>query len=387
MKIMFSAGETSGDLHGAALAKGLKTIDPAVEMIGFGGPQMASEGVRLLADMRDYSVMGIWEVMKNLKKLFALRNKLVEDMKREKPDLLVLIDYPDFNWRLAAKAKEAGIKVFSYIPPSAWAWRKGRAKSCSAIADEFVVLYPFEMKPYKEAGAKISFQGNPLVDQVHGTMTKEEAWAFFQVPEGKRPVLLLPGSRRQEIALLFPVMLESAKRIQAQHPDVEYYLPVAGGIDRSKLEEMIKDAGIEVHLTESNTYDLMSIGEFALATSGTVVLESAIMGLPCIVLYRMSPLTYLVGRLMVHVEFISLPNILTGRAVIPELLQDDVTPERIFSEAERFFSEDGYGENVRAGLREAVEALGSPGGTKRVAECIYESAKNKTEALPGGGAQ
>ncbi len=387
MKIMFSAGETSGDLHGAALAKGLKAIDPSVELIGFGGPQMASEGVRLLADMRDYSVMGIWEVMKNLKKLFALRNKLIDDMKREKPDLLVLIDYPDFNWRLAAMAKEAGVKVFSYIPPSAWAWRKGRAKSCAEIADEFVVLYPFEMKPYQEAGAKISFLGNPLVDQVQGTMSKEEARAFFKVPEGKRPVLLLPGSRRQEIALLFPVMLESAKKIQEQHPDVEFYLPIADGIDRSVLEEMIAKAGVEVHLTESNTYDLMSIGEFALATSGTVVLESAIMGLPCIVLYRMSPLTYMVGRIMVHVEFISLPNILTGRAVIPELLQDEVTPERIFSEAERFFSEDGYGANVRAGLKEAVEALGSPGGTGRVAECIYVSAKNKTEALPGGGAQ
>ena len=207
MKIMLSAGEASGDLHGEGLAKAIHEIDENIQLIGFGGPKMADAGVRLCADMREYSIMGVWEVLCNLRRIWSLLKQLEKFMEEEKPDLLVLIDYPDFNWRLAAKAKALGIPVLSYIPPSAWAWRKGRAKKCAALADEFVAIFPFELPVYQAAGANISFLGNPLLDSVHGDMSPQAAREYFGVPEGRIPVALLPGSRRQEIAMLFPPML------------------------------------------------------------------------------------------------------------------------------------------------------------------------------------
>ena len=269
-------------------------------------------------------------------------------MKREKPDLLVLIDYPDFNWRLAKRAKALGIRVFSYIPPSAWAWRKGRAKSCAKLADEFVAIFPFELPVYQAAGANISFVGNPLVDTVRPSMTAEEARAFFGVPEGSYPVLLLPGSRKQEISLVFPVMLEGARRIAEEKPEAVFFLPVAQGMDQVQMEHMAKAAGVRVTFTREHTYDLMGVMQFALATSGTVVMEAALMGLPCIVLYRLSPISYFIGKLLVDVKFFSLPNILLGEMAQPELLQDEANPNRIFAEARRFWAEPGHGAAVRA---------------------------------------
>ena len=222
MKIMLSAGEVSGDLHGASIAAAIHELSPETELIGFGGKQMQAAGVRLNADMADYSVMGVWEVILNLRRIMRLLNHLTNVMKEERPDLLVLIDYPDFNWRLAKRAKELGIPVFSYIPPSAWAWRKGRAKSCAALADEFAAIFPFETKVYEDAGANISFVGNPLVDKVRPSMSDEEAKAYFGIKADEYPVLLMPGSRRQEIELLFPAMLEAAKRIKEVKKDTVF---------------------------------------------------------------------------------------------------------------------------------------------------------------------
>ena len=195
MKIMFSAGEASGDLHGARLAEGVRRLAPEAELFGFGGAQMESAGVRLVADCAAYSVMGVWEVVTNLSRIFSLLDLLTDAIRREKPDLLVLIDYPDFNWRLAKRAKALGVRVFSYIPPSAWAWRKGRAKACAKLADEFVAIFPFELPVYQAAGANISFVGNPLVDTVKPSMTEAEALEFFSVRPDTYPVLLMPGSR------------------------------------------------------------------------------------------------------------------------------------------------------------------------------------------------
>lgn len=375
MKIMLSAGEASGDLHGESLAKAIKELHPEAELIGFGGPKMAQAGVRLCADMRAYSIMGVWEVLKNLGRIFGLLKQLTRFMQAEKPDLLVLIDYPDFNWRLAAKAKALGIPVFSYIPPSAWAWRKGRAKKCAALADELAAIFPFELPVYQAAGANITFQGNPLIDTVQPAMPVAEARAFFQVPEGKQVVVLLPGSRRQEIRMMFPVMLEAAKLLQQERPELVFYAPVATGIDQSVLEQMAEQAGVQVHFTNENNYDLMHIGYFALATSGTVVMEAAILGLPCVALYRMASLNYAIGRLLVKIDHFTLPNILAGRAVQQELLQDQVTGEGVYQAARRFYAEDGYLEQVQDGLREAVAKLGMPGAAQRVAARILAAAE------------
>ncbi len=378
MKIMFSAGEASGDLHGARLAEGVRRLAPGAELLGFGGAQMEAAGVRLVADCAAYSVMGVWEVLLNLSRILSLLNLLTDAMKREKPDLLVLIDYPDFNWRLAKRAKALGVRVFSYIPPSAWAWRKGRAKNCAKLADEFVAIFPFELPVYEAAGANISFVGNPLVDTVKPLMTEEEARAFFGVPSGAYPVLLMPGSRKQEISLVFPTMLQGARRIKDEKPETVFYLPVAQGMDQARMERMAAEAGVEVVFTHECTYDLMRIARFALATSGTVVMEAALLGLPCIVLYRLSPVSYFFGRLLVNVKYFSLPNILLDEMAQPELLQDEANPDRIFEEACRFWAEPGYRESVRKKLTAACEKLGPPGASERVARRIVDAASGRT---------
>ena len=235
MKIMFSAGEVSGDLHGARLAQAILAQAPEMELVGFGGREMAQAGVTLAADFASYNVMGVWEVLKNLGRIRRLLQRLTDFMREERPDLLVLIDYPDFNWRLAARAKKLGIPVFSYIPPSAWAWRKGRAKACAKLAEEFVAIFPHELPVYEAAGAKISFVGNPLVDTVHAEISAQEARQRFALPEGAHGVLLLPGSRRQEIELLLPDMLGAAKRLLRERPGTRFYLPVADGVDEGAL--------------------------------------------------------------------------------------------------------------------------------------------------------
>lgn len=373
-KIMFSAGEVSGDLHGARLAEAIQKKQPDAVLFGFGGAQMAAAGVQLAANMADYSVMGFWEVFKNLRRLFRLRDALTAVMAAEKPDLLVLIDYPDFNWRLAKRAKKLGIPVLSYIPPSAWAWRQGRAKDCARLADEFLAIFPFETKAYEAAGANISFIGNPLVDTVRPSLSPDAAKRYFDIAADQCPILLLPGSRRQEISLLLPVMLAAAAKIQAEYPSAVFFLPVAQGLDRQPMEAMARQAGVSIHFTTDYTYDLMGCCQLAIATSGTVVLEAALMGLPSIVLYRLSPISYCIGKLLVHVKYFSLPNILAGAAVQPELLQSEVNPERILAETRRFLTDDAYAAAVRVQLAEACSLLGKPDAAGRAADHILAAA-------------
>lgn len=377
MKIMFSAGEASGDLHGANLAKELLLLDKNVELFGFGGDQMEAAGVRLVANCNAYSVMGFWEVVLNIRRLIQLMDLLMDTIEREQPDLLVLIDYPDFNWRLAKRAKSLGVRVLSYIPPSAWAWRKGRAKNCAAIADAFVAIFPFELMPYEEAGANIVFLGNPLVDTVRPTRSVEETKSTFCVGEKERVILLLPGSRRQELTQLFPIMLEAVRKLQESVPNVRFIVPVAPGVCADSLERVSRHAGLDLTYVVGETYNLMQIADVAVATSGTVVLEAALLGLPCVVLYRMSTVTYQIGRMLVDVENFSLPNILLGERVEPELLQDEVEATRIAEEVERLL-EPVEAARIRARLAKVRETLGEPGAAARIAAHIL-SITNQNE--------
>ena len=375
VKIMLSAGETSGDLHGARIAAELRRQEPGTELVGFGGDRMAEQGVQLWHNFKNYNVMGVWEVLVNLRRIWELLHDLEEHMRQERPDLLVLIDYPDFNWRLARRAKALGIPVFSFIPPSAWAWRKGRAKECAAIADEFVSIFPFELKPYEEAGAKISFLGNPLVDAVKASISADEAREFFGLERTDQIVLLMPGSRRQEIHRLFAPMLQAAGLLLQERPNTRFFLPVADGVDETVLQRMTSDAGIPVTLTHEYRYDLMGLADVAIATSGTVVMEAALMGLPCVVLYRMAAFNYLIGKLLVHVEHISLPNILLGRRALPELLQDEVRPTRIAEEARGLYRGERHRDEVTEALAKACHCLGEPGAASRIAARVLAAAK------------
>ena len=374
MKIFFSAGEASGDVHGASLAREIKKISPDTELFGLGGNLMQENGVKLVRNYKNYNVMGVVEVLKNLRRILKLLDDLTEIIRTEKPDLLVLIDYPDFNWRLARRVKKFGIKILSYIPPSAWAWRKGRAKSCAEVADAFIAIFPFELPVYRAAGAKIFFLGNPLVDSVKTSMSKADARKFFGVNESEKIILLMPGSRRQEIKLLLPEMLEAVK-ILSKTLRAKFFLPVAEGVDEVSLQKKIDAAKIEITLIKSaRRYDLMSISDAAIATSGTVVLEAALLDLPCVVLYKMAPLNFLIGKLLVDIKFFSLPNILADERILTELLQNEVTAQKISDEVIKIIDNRP---RIVEKLQSACKKLGEHGSATRVAKKILEIAKNE----------
>ena len=373
---MFSAGEASGDIHGASLAREIKKISSTVELFGFGGDEMKNSGVRLVKNYKDYNVMGVTEVIKNLRRILNLLDDLTEIIRIEKPDLLVLIDYPDFNWRLAKKAKKLGVKILSYIPPSAWAWRKGRAKSCAEIADEFIAIFPFELPVYQQAGAKISFLGNPLVDTVKPKLSVEQAKKFFNIKANDNVILLMPGSRKQEIKLLLPEMLKAAEILSEKRP-TKFFLPIADGVDENEISRQTNAAKVEIILTKKNRYDLMQIADAAIATSGTVVLEAALLKLPCVVLYKMAKLNYFIGKLLVHIENFSLPNILAGKKILTELLQDEVKPEKIVEETLKLYRGETYREKILSELETACKKLGESGAAERVAKKILDVAEKK----------
>lgn len=377
---MFSAGEVSGDMHGANLAAALKKIEPDVQMFGFGGAQMRQAGVCLAADMAQYSVMGFYEVLKNLRTLLKLRSMLGKLMAEEKPDVLVLIDYPDFNWRLASIANKLNIPVFSYIPPSAWAWRKGRAKKVAKMADKIAAIFPFETQVYEKAGADIEFVGNPLCETVKASMPESAAFAYFSADTAEKNILLLPGSRKQEIENILPVMLEAACMLNKQER-CSFHMAVAQGIEEEKLYAAAEKYNIRINYHKDKIYDLMGICDAAMATSGTVVLEAALMGLPCVVLYKMTKITYCIAKLFVHVRFFSLPNILAGRKIIPELLQDEVTPLNVTAAVEKLL-QCSREENKKI-LNCIKDKLGAPGVAQRTAKLILETAdKSKCAAVP-----
>jgi lipid-A-disaccharide synthase len=379
-KIMISVGEASGDLHGASVAHALKTIQPNIKMFGMGGKAMSEAGVEIVYDIADLGVIGFVEVVKNLPRLFKLRDNLAELMEREKPDALVIIDYPDFNMRLAKIAKEKGIPVISYISPSVWAWRKGRAKEVAKIVEKVAAIFPFEADVYKEAGANVAFVGHPLLDIVKPAMSKADAYQCFEADPAKPIVLLLPGSRQQEIISLLPVMLSAAEKIAEKVPECQFFLPVASTISREMLHSIIKQYKVTVILTEKNTYDLMNIGNVAIAASGTVTLEASLLNLPTVIIYKLAAFTYFLGKLLVKIPYISLPNIIAGRKVVPELLQYAVTADNIAKETVPILLDSHLHKAMLKDLAEVKQKLGSVGAVERVAKEILLVAKGQSSS-------
>jgi len=374
MKIMFSVGEASGDMHGASVANALKLLQPDIDLFGMGGKAMETAGVRIVYDIAGLGVMGFVEVIKKLGKLFELRDNLAALMDAEKPDALVIIDYADFNVRLAKIAKAKGIPVVSYISPSAWAWRRGRAKEVAATVNRIAAIFPFEAEVYREAGADVTFVGHPLADIVKPALAKEEAYRHFSARADQPVVLLMPGSRQQEIDKLLPVMLESCRLIAARVPDCQFFLPVASTISRQMLEQTIDRYNIKVTLTTDYTYDLMGLSDAVIAASGTATLETTLMGAPTVIIYKTAALTYLLGKLLVNIPDIGLPNIIAGRRIVPELLQADATAANIAAETVKLLTNTAVRQQTLADLAEVKEKIGQTGAVNRVAEIILEVA-------------
>ncbi|MDT8903797.1 lipid-A-disaccharide synthase [Anaeroselena agilis] len=373
-KIFISTGEASGDLNGASVAAALRNIRPDVALFGMGGEMMRAAGVEIVYDIADLGVMGIVEVAKSLPKLFRLRDFLADWLERERPDVLVVIDYPGFNTRLAKIARRLGIPVISYISPSAWAWGRGRAREVAETVTKVAAIFPFEADVYRQAGADVVFVGHPLLDIVKPSLPRDEAYRLFGADPARPVVLLMPGSRRQEIDMLLPAMLAGMEEVARKVPECQIFLPVASTISREILQNIIDGYNIEVRLTAGNTYDLMNIGTVAVAASGTATLEAAIMGLPTVIVYKVAALTYLLGKLLVKIPHIGLPNIVAGRRIVPELLQGEASAANIARETLPIVADPTVRDRIVADLADVRRRLGETGAVGRVAEVILEVA-------------
>ncbi len=378
-KIMISVGEASGDVHGASVARAIKELSPQAEIFGMGGQNMRSAGVEVIYDIAETGVMGLVEVLTNLPKLFALRDSLGRIMDSRQPDVLVVIDYPGFNMRLAKVAKQKGIPVVSYISPSAWAWGSGRAKEVAETVERVAAIFPFEAEVYQQAGANVTFVGHPLLDIVKPSMTKQQAFEYFDLDPAQPVVLLMPGSRRQEVNSLLTILLAAGELIARDIPACQFVLPVASTISREMLQECIDKSRIAVRLISEKTYDLMNISTVALAASGTATLETSLLQVPTVIIYKVNFLTYFLGKFLVKIPHIGLPNIVAGRLVVPELLQHQVNANDIAVHALGLMTDGQIRRQTLTDLQEVKDKLGSPGAVKKVAQVILEIAGDKKE--------
>ena len=362
---MIVAGEPSGDLQASRVTAELKEIAPDLALFGMGGDLMAEVGVELIYHIRDSAVMGIGEVFTAIPAFLKKREHLKHLIRTKRPDAVVLVDFGDFNMPLARFAHGLGIPVIYYIPPKAWAWRPNRAKKIAKTTTAVASIFPFAADFYREAGANVEFVGHPLLDFARTDLSGAEARRALGL-DADRPVLgLMPGSRRREIERLLPVMLEVTDQIHQAVPDCQFVLPLAPGIDSATLPEMPL-----VSVVRGSVYEAMRASDLMLVASGTATLEAACLGTPMIVVYKMSRLSWHILRKLVKLELSGLPNVIAGREIVPELLQNQVTTKRITPIALELLQNPEKREAQQETLRWVYEQLGESGAAKRTAQLI-----------------
>jgi len=369
-KILLVAGEVSGDLHGSYLVEAIHRIDPDIQFFGVGGEGLKRVGMRLLHHSQSLSVVGITEVFVKLRSILKALRTLKGSLEREKPDLVILIDFPDFNLRLAKIAHRKGIPILYYISPQVWAWRPGRVRLIARLVKKMVVLFPFEVPLYEAAGVDVEWVGHPLLDIVKPTLSKEMAFQQFGLDPRRRTIGLLPGSRIHEIERLLPSLLASAQLLQKEIPDLQFVIPLAPGVSRATLSSRMNSISVPVTVVEGFTYDVMNLCELLITASGTATLEAAILGKPMIIIYKVSFSTYWIGRALVRVNHIGLPNLVAEKEIALELIQKDVNPQRIVEEAFRILRDPLLSRKMTESMGEVRHKLGKPGAAERAGRII-----------------
>jgi lipid-A-disaccharide synthase len=373
-KIMIVAGEASGDLHGSNLVRAMQGFDPTLEFYGVGGPKMKAAGVRRIADAAEMAVVGLTEVFSKLGMILGVMRRLKKSLTDERPDLVILIDYPDFNMPLAKAAARKGIKVFYYISPQVWAWRRGRIGQIKKYVAKMAVILPFEAEMYHQAGVDAVFVGHPLLDVVKTNYSRTEALDKFHLKDGMTIVGILPGSRLSEVSKLLPEMLETALILTKKLPAVQFVLPLADTLDHDHIASLLKPYrnDLDIRIIRNEIYDVLAVCDAAMVASGTATLETAMIGTPMIIVYKISPFSFLMGRLFVNVSHIGLANIIAGRTIVPELIQGDANPGQMAREMIAILTDEERRKQVRKDLSGIREKLGSPGAARRAAQSALE---------------
>ena len=364
------AGEASGDMYGAEVARCLFKKFPGCEIYGLGGQRMRQAGVQLEGDISKTAVVGPFEVIGYLGALYGVFRKIAERIETEPPTAAILIDFPDFNLRLAKRVRHAGAPVFYYISPQVWAWREGRVKQIKQLVNKMLVIFPFEEELYRKAGVDVEFVGHPLMDLVRTTKSKEEFCSAYRL-DPKRPIVaLLPGSRRKEVRYILPTLCESAERIAKEKPDTQFVLPIAPGLDRNLITGILK--GRPITIVTNDTYNAIRYSRAAVVASGTATLETALLGTPEVIVYRISPATWLLGKFLLKVRLFGIVNIILGEEVVPELFQDKMTAEAVTRMAVRLMDDVWLQSRIRGNYEKLRRRLGSGKVAERVANVIAD---------------
>jgi lipid-A-disaccharide synthase len=365
-RLLVSCGEPSGDLYAAELVRHLRRIRADLDVFGLGGERLREQGAALRADVRELAVVGLVEVVTHLRRLRGVFRDLLDDVDRRPPAAAVLVDYAEFNLRLAAELRRRGIPVIYYVSPQVWAWRRGRLRDIRRTVTRMLVIFPFEEPLYREAGVPVRFVGHPLVDLV-GPAPDRAAFLRQHGLDPGRPVLaVLPGSRPKEIAHNLPPIAAALRRIQRERPRVQFLLAVAPSIEPGSLASRFGE--VPVRMVGGATHAVLGACDAAVVASGTATVEAALLGAPMVVVYRLSMLTYHLGRRLVSVPHYAMANLIAGRRLVPELIQSDFTPERVAGEALRLLEDEGVRRRMKEGLDEVCQRLGGPGASARAAE-------------------
>jgi len=368
--VVIVAGEASGDAHAGRMVAALKQQRPDIEVSGIGGDAMRQAGANVFTDFSELAVMGLVEVLKRYSHIKTIFNQLVERLASDKPDLLVLVDYPGFNLKLAKKAQKLGIPVLYYISPKVWAWRPGRVKTIKRYVDQMAVLFPFEQTLYEEAGVPVTCVGHPLVDAAKSDLSIQEAKTKLELNPEYRVLGLYPGSRRSEVEILLPIMLKAAEAIQHRHVDLQILLPLAPGLDEDFLTLFVKQSKLDIHVVKADFYEVTRACDAIVAASGTVTLEIALMGVPHLIVYRVAPMSYRILNHLVKIPYVGLCNIVSKRNLITELLQDEVTVENLDTHLTPLLTNPQAKKQAEMIRLQVLEALGPSGGADNAATAV-----------------
>ena len=368
---MIITGEVSGDLIGGSLIRELKSLNPDLYVNGIGGDRMKSEGMEVLYHTDQMAFLGFAEVVKHLSFIWRVQNNLIDVIKKEKINCVVLIDYPGFNLSIAKKLKPLGVKVIYYVSPQLWAWAKGRVKKVRRLVDKMLVVFPFEVEFYQKENVKVEYVGHPLVERInqYKFLSRDEFFSKFNLDKQKEILLVMPGSRKQEVKAIFPEIIVAAVRLAKQF-NLQVVVARSKNIDEKYLRQ---NSSSEKYITiEDHNYELMKYSHFGIIKSGTSTLEAGFFALPMVVIYKTNPLTYMIGKQLVKLDRIGMVNILLDEMVVPELIQSDANLENIFNTVSKILSDDQVYENAKIKLGKVREKLGSDGASKKAALSILE---------------
>ena len=370
-KILVIAGEASGDMHGAALVEELLKEDGSIQAVGIGGDKMIAAGVNTLFHIKDMAFLGMLEVLKHLPFIFKVEKGIIQLVKKEKIKLAVLIDYPGFNLRIAKKLKSLGLKVVYYISPQIWAWRKGRIKKIRERVDKMLVVFPFEKEMYEEGNVPVEYVGHPLVERIekYDFLSRSELLNSLELDDDKEILLVLPGSRKHEIEKLLPELTKAAEKLST-NLNMQTVIACADNLDESFLQNFANNDSIKI--VKGNTYNLLKHSKFGIIKSGTSTLEAAIFSLPFVAVYSTSKFTYELAKRLVKVNNIAMPNIIAGKEIVKEFIQDDVNAEAISNYCEKLINDKDRMNELVDNLRSVKNKLGGSGASKNAAKIILQ---------------